>query len=106
MMSKIDLPLYALRAQVTSAIDVIVQMTRFTDGRREVTGVAEVLPLDADGRYAVRDMFTYKLEEDTDRGQLVWTGARSQFVGEPKMRMLARKAELTREIFSPPEAPK
>ena len=109
MMSKIDLPLYALRAQVTSAIDVVVQMTRFTDGRREVTGVAEVLPLDADGRYAVRDMFTYKLEEDTDRGQLVWTGARSQFVGEPKMRMLARQAELTREIFAagpPQEVPK
>jgi len=101
MMSKIDLPLYALRAQVTSGIDVIVQMTRFTDGRREVTGVAEVLPLDGDGRYAVRDIFTYQLDEGADRGRLVWTGAKSQFGGEPKMRLLARKAELTREIFAP-----
>ena len=34
MMSKIDLPLFALRAQIASAINVLVQMTRFSDGRR------------------------------------------------------------------------
>ncbi len=99
MMSKIDLPLHALRAQVTSAIDVVVQMMRFSDGRREVTGVSEVLPLDKEGRYTMRDMFIYELEEGTDRGRLVWTGAKSQYGGEPRMRLLVSKAELTREIF-------
>lgn len=101
MMSKVDLPLYALRSQVTSAIDVVVQMTRFPDGRRSVTGIAEVLPLDRDGRYAVRDVFLYRLGEDpgSDVGELIWTGAKSQFGNEPKMRVLVHEAELTREIF-------
>jgi pilus assembly protein CpaF len=105
MMSKVDLPLYALRAQVTSAIDVIVQMTRFPDGRRSVTGIAEVLPLDRDGRYAVRDIFLYRLSQEagSDMGELVWTGAGSQFGDEPKMRVLAREAKLTAEIFAASE---
>jgi hypothetical protein len=91
---------------VTSAIDVIVQLTRFPDGRRSVTGVAEVLPLDAQGRYAVRDIFVYRLEEksDSDKGQLVWTGAKSQFGDEPKLRVLLRQAKLTGGIFAPAEA--
>ena len=102
MMSKVDLPLHALRAQVTSAIDVIVQMTRFTDGRREVTGIAEVLPLNAQGQYQVQDMFVYELDEQSDsaKGTLVWTGARSRFSNEPRMRVLLRDAPLVQEIFA------
>ncbi len=102
MMSKIDLPLYALRSQITSAIDVVVQMTRFGDGRRAVTGIAEVLPMDADGRYQVRTIFEYILDEDLDssKGDLVWTGEKSQFGSEPRMRVLRRKAEHAGEIFA------
>ncbi len=102
MMSKVDLPLYALRAQIHSAIDVLVQMTRFTDGRRSVTGIAEVLDLDRDGRYQVRNLFTYELDEAgaTGMGKLVWTGAKSVFRDEASMRVLRGEAVLTREIFS------
>ncbi len=54
MMSKIDLPLHALRAQIASAMDVIVQVTRFTDGRRALTQISEVLPLGDDGKYRLQ----------------------------------------------------
>jgi len=57
MMSKVDLPLYALRAQIASAIDVIIQATRFSDGRRGLTEISEVLPLDDQGHYRLLDMF-------------------------------------------------
>jgi pilus assembly protein CpaF len=102
MMSKVDLPLHALRAQVTSAIDVIVQMTRFGDGRRCVTEIAEVLSLDAQGRYQVRQMFVYKLDESSDSalGQLVWTGEKSSFGEDPRVRVLLKQATLTAQIFS------
>ena len=108
MMSKVDLPLHALRAQITSAIDVVVQMTRFTDGRRDVTGIAEVLELDSEGRYSVQDIFTYELDEESDSavGKLVWTGRKSRFRDEPSLRVLRRQAELTGEIFSAKRGPK
>jgi len=103
MMSKVDLPLHALRAQVASAIDIVVQVTRFDDGRLSVTGIAEVLPLDPAGRYAIQEMFVYELDDEGDStsGRLVWTGARSRFTREPRMRVLLRSAALTREMFAP-----
>ena len=101
MMSNVNLPLHALRAQVASAIDVVVQVTRFSDGRRAVTQIAEVLPLDDDGRYRISDMFTYKLDEKSDSsvGELVWAGAKSVFAGDPRIRVLRKQMELSREIF-------
>jgi pilus assembly protein CpaF len=101
MMAKMDLPLHALRAQITSAIDVVVQMMRFPDGRREVTAVAEVLPLAENGRYQVQRLFEYALDEGDreGKGQLRWTGRPSQFGAEPKMRVLREQMELTREVF-------
>jgi len=90
MMSKVDLPLHALRAQITSAIDVIVLVTRFNDGSRGLTQIAEVLPLGDDGRYRVQDVFGYQLTEaDQGRGgggRLNWTQNASCFSREPKVR--------------------
>ena len=107
MMSEVNLPLHALRAQITSAIDVVVQLTRFADGRRSVTEIAEVMPLGDDGRYRVQEMFTYEMDEGAESGpgRLAWTGAKSQFGGEPRMRVLRKQAELTEEVFAPVSKP-
>lgn len=104
MMSKVELPLYALRAQVASAIDLVVQVTRFPDGRRGLTMISEVLPLDEHGRYAVQDIFMYELASGLagkqGQGDLVWTGKRSAYRHEPKVHVLFEQTDLTREIFS------
>jgi len=102
MMSDVKMPLYALRAQVASAIDVIVQVTRFPDGRRAVTDIVEVLPLDKEGQYRVQQIFDYVLDEDTDStiGRLVWTGNKSIFRDEPRVRVLRNEMKLTKEIFA------
>lgn len=42
LMSDVELPLFALRSQVASAIDVVVQTARSAGGRRTVTEIAEV----------------------------------------------------------------
>jgi Flp pilus assembly CpaF family ATPase len=44
LMSDVELPLWALRAQIASAIDVIVQTTRTADGSRVVSEITEVAP--------------------------------------------------------------
>jgi pilus assembly protein CpaF len=104
MMSKIELPLYALRAQVTSAIDLIVQVTRFPSGQRGLTMISEVLPLDDQGRYAVSDIFRYELAVGLagkhGEGALVWTKARSIYRSEPKVHVQFEQTDLSRPIFS------
>lgn len=100
MMSKVDLPLEALRAQVASAIHVVIQMTRFSDGQRLITQTAEILPLDADGKYRLQDIFAFGRDKQGRLTQeLTWTGQKSAFSSEPRVRELSDTLKLTREIF-------
>lgn len=46
MMSGIEMPLIAIREQVASAVNIIVQQTRFSCGSRKVTSIAEVTGLE------------------------------------------------------------
>ena len=55
LLSGIDIPLKALRAQVASAVDVVVHTARLADGSRKVVSIAEVEDL-VDGEYRVREL--------------------------------------------------
>lgn len=50
----LEIPLTALRAQIASAVDVIVQVERCQGGRRWVRSISRVLPLNAEGGYRVK----------------------------------------------------
>lgn len=54
LMNDLGLPLAALRTQIGSAIDVVVQMARGADGRRRVTDMLEVSGTDEHGHYLTR----------------------------------------------------
>jgi pilus assembly protein CpaF len=60
MMGEIEMPLHALRSQIGMALDLVVQISRFTDGSRRITHISEVLDLDDDGRYQLRDLFLFR----------------------------------------------
>lgn len=53
LMSGIELPLAALRSQLTSAVDIIVQTDRFRDGSRGLTHITEVVGNEIEGRKLV-----------------------------------------------------
>ena len=61
LLSGIDIPLVALRAQVTSAIDAVIHTARLPDGSRKVVAIAEVLPL-ANGEYRVGELQSWRTE--------------------------------------------
>jgi pilus assembly protein CpaF len=85
MMSNVDIPLAALRAQVASAIHVIVQMMRFADGSRRIVQMSQVLPLDTHGRYQSEDLFMLRLpegERELAKASLQWTGTKIVFRNE------------------------
>ena len=60
LLSGVELPLIAVRAQVASAVHLLVCCERFADGSRKVTHVSEVLPLDERGEYRVQDLWRYE----------------------------------------------
>ncbi len=57
LMSDVDLPLNVLRAQIASAIDIVIQVSRRSDGSRRVTYVTEVLGYDRENGYRVGHLF-------------------------------------------------
>ncbi|MCA9587808.1 MAG: CpaF family protein [Myxococcales bacterium] len=72
MMSDIEMPLTALRVQLASAVNVIVQVSRLQDGSRKITHVTEVLGYDATaGQYQMQDIFERRYHGFDERGQLI-----------------------------------
>lgn len=61
MMSGMDLPVRAIREQIASAIDVVVQQSRFRDGSRKITAISEVTGMEGD-IVTLQDIFVYKQE--------------------------------------------
>jgi pilus assembly protein CpaF len=59
LMSSVEMPLIAVRAQVASAIHLVVCCERLQDGSRRTTHIAEVLPLDEKGEYRTVDLYSY-----------------------------------------------
>ena len=60
LMSDIEMPLSAIRPQLASAVNVIVQVSRFNDGTRKITHIAECLGLDGAGQYEVAMLYQYR----------------------------------------------
>ena len=60
MMADVKMPLAALRSQVASAIQIIVQTSRFNDGSRKLTHIAECLGLSENGEYTIYPLFEFK----------------------------------------------
>jgi pilus assembly protein CpaF len=72
MMSDIDLPLSALRLQIGSGVQLIVQVARLHDGSRKVTHITEVEGFDLDTqKYVLRDLFVRQYSGTGDGGKLV-----------------------------------
>jgi pilus assembly protein CpaF len=79
MMSDVEIPLAALRLQIASGINIILQVARLHDGSRKVTHVSEVLGYDlATMKYEIQDLFVRRWHTDRNDGtttsELVPTG--------------------------------
>lgn len=69
LMAGVEFPLIAIREQIASAVQVIVQQTRLHTGRRLVTYITWIHSLDrANNRYVTYDLFKFKAKEGSDNG--------------------------------------
>lgn len=100
MMAGFDLPLKAIREQISSAIHIIVQISRERDGSRKVTHVSEITKMEGD-IITMQDIFLYRHDGWTEDGKMVGkhisTGAVPSFVEDIER----AKLPLDMEIFKP-----
>ncbi|HWC22246.1 MAG TPA: CpaF family protein [Flexivirga sp.] len=86
LMAGVDLPVRAIREQVSSAVDLIVQQTRLKDGTRRIVAITEVVGMES-GIVTLQDLFTFDYSAGRDAqgnflGRLVPTGIRPKLVQE------------------------
>jgi pilus assembly protein CpaF len=83
LMAGFELPVRAIREQVSSAVDLIVQLTRLRDGSRRVTHVTEVSGMEGE-KITLQDIFLFDFgagldENKRHQGELQPTGVRPSF---------------------------
>ena len=105
LMAGMDLPLRAVREQIASAIDVVVQLTRLRDGTRRVTHITEVQGMEGD-IVTLQDAFVFDYSAGVDSsgrflGKAIPSGVRPRFVD----RFEDLGIHVSPKVFEMPEAP-
>lgn len=79
LMSGMELPLRAIRSQIASAVDIVVQIARMRDGSRKIINISEITGMEGD-IITMQDLFRFEQQGiDGDgrlRGEFVTTGLR------------------------------
>ena len=98
LMAGMDLPVAAIRQQIASAIDLIVQQQRMSDGTRKITYISEVTGME-NGVIQLQDLFLFKQHGYDDnhkiRGEFAPTGRIPEFYED----LAARGIDVDRSVF-------
>ncbi len=85
----LGLPLWAIRKQIASAIDIVVQHEILLDGTRKVTRISEVCPPDAEGetrQLELRNLFEFQQDGIDESGRVIGsfisTGVEPNFISQ------------------------
>ncbi len=91
LMAGMELPIQAIREQIASAINIIVQQNRFPDGSRKITYITEITGMET-GIIQMQDIFRYEQDGYDDDGKLqgrfVATGQVPEFYEQMRKRGL------------------
>jgi len=100
LLTGVNLPSAAMREQISSALDVIIHVTRMSDGTRRVVGVSEIVGMERDV-VAMQDIFLYKKTGVSEEGKVVGqyeaTGIRPKFADRLKISGVDIQSSLFRE---------
>jgi pilus assembly protein CpaF len=70
MMSGMELPSRGIREQVSSAVDLVIQIARFNDGSRKITKITEILGMESE-TITLQDLYIFRQDGFSDQGKVV-----------------------------------
>jgi pilus assembly protein CpaF len=99
-MANLDIPSQFLRRYISSAINVIVQVSRMVDGKRRLVGLQEIVGMEGD-IITMQEIFSFKqagVDPDGNvRGRFAFSGVRPKF----SERLISSGIDVPQEIFDP-----
>jgi len=100
-MANLNIPESAIRRQVASALDLIVQVSRLSDGTRKVINVSEVVGMEGDV-VTMQDIFEYRKTGIGEKGEVLGEFLPSGIRPRLSERLLAAGIRLPAGIFERP----
>jgi len=98
-MSGVDIPARSARAQIATAINVVIQVARLSDGRRKLIGLAELTGMEGD-IITMQDIFRFRQTgigaDGVVQGRFEATGIRPRFLDHAMSHGVSLSAELFR----------
>lgn len=102
MLAGFDLPIQAIREQIASAVNLIVQLKRYSDGSRKVSEVTEVTGLEGD-TVVTQSIFKYKQTGTDERGKVKGVYQASGLIPKFVEELKSKGIELPRGLFGGPK---
>jgi len=100
LMAGMELPVKAIRQQVSSAIDLVVQQSRLRDGSRVITHITELLGMEGD-IIQLQDIFVFEQKGVDKDGKVVGSHHATGITPKVLARIEAEGVHLDKEIFHP-----
>jgi pilus assembly protein CpaF len=101
-MAGLNIPDKAIRHQIASAIDVVIQLARLSDGSRKCMGIHEIVGMEGD-MITMQEIFSFKMMGLTDdrkvRGKFITTGIRPKFMARLEAMGINLPANVFKESF-------
>ncbi|HEY4296516.1 MAG TPA: ATPase, T2SS/T4P/T4SS family [Paraburkholderia sp.] len=99
LMAGLDLPVQAIREQISSAVDLIVQQSRFSCGSRRVTHVTEVSGIES-GVITLQDVFVFKEDGFDDDGKIRGKFVPTAYIPDFYQELIRRRIPVNTGIFT------
>ena len=102
LLSGIELPVRAINEMISSAIDLIVHINRYSDGTRKITGITEVAGLDKEFQLKLADVFVYRQKGVDQNGKILGDFEATGYIPECFDDLVSRGMDLKKEMFQKP----
>lgn len=103
LMAGMDLPERAIREQISSALNLVIQLSRFADGTRKITSVSEITGMEGN-TIVMQDIFVFKrtgvAPDGRILGEFVPTGVRPKFIDKFKVSGITVPAHIFEGVSS------
>lgn len=100
MMAGFDLPVRAIREQVTMAVHLVVHQERMRDGKRRVTAITELVGMEGDV-ITMQDIFRFEQDRIDDEGRIIGTLAATGLRPQNFDNIVDHGVNLSMDLFQP-----
>ena len=98
LMAGMEIPVRAIRQYIEKAIDVVIQVERFSDGRRRVVSICEIDGFEGDD-IRIKEIFAYRQTGILSNGEVVGEFVLNDFVPAVYEKIKAHGFDTLKDIF-------